>query len=176
MRTKRSPANKFLRIITIPIRALCKARNFYVKSMTGYADRMHYGNSSVMGIQGTGQVHGLPKSYSVNSARSNSNEEYRELLRAASARNVGPSDLDSFIRQQMTMRSASARRSQPRPQPQPQPQAMPPRSRSVAMGRIDEDSPCYYFGNLDNDIGKSNVVSVKNDFKYTRSRSHSVTR
>lgn len=168
-KSKSSQHNKFLRIVTIPVRALCKARDSYVKGMTNYANRMHYGSSNVMGLQGVEQVHGLPKSYSVNSTRSNNSEEYKELIRSASARNVGPSDLDAYIKQQMTMRSGSVGRSQPKPQPQPM--AMPPRSRSVALGRIDEDNPCCYFGNPDN-----NTISVKNDFKYARSRSHSIAR
>ncbi|KAI3465246.1 hypothetical protein Pfo_021909 [Paulownia fortunei] len=160
MKSKASQQNRFLRIITVPIRALCKARDFYVKSMTDYADRMNYGN--VVAVPGTSQVSVLPKSFSVSSARSNySNEDFQELVRAASARGIGDRvELDSYIKQQMKMRSGSGGG----------PRAMPPRSSSVAMGRIDEDRPCCYFGE-DN----SNIISSKNEIKYPRSRSHAVS-
>ncbi|KAK6160592.1 hypothetical protein DH2020_003973 [Rehmannia glutinosa] len=160
MKSKVSQQNRFLRMITIPIRALCKARDFYVKSMTNYADRMNYGN--VVAVPGASQVSVLPKSFSVSSARSYNDEDFRELLRVASARGVGDRvGLDSFvIKEQMKMRAGSGGG----------PQAMPPRSSSVTMGRIDEDSPCCYFG----EDNSTNFVSARNKMQYPRSKSHAV--
>ncbi|CAA0809068.1 Uncharacterised conserved protein UCP031279 [Striga hermonthica] len=144
MKAKASQQHKFIRIITIPFRALAKARDFYVQSMMNCADR------NIVGLQGTSQAPSLPKSFSVSSSRSTgSDEDYRELLRAASARSIDWGNLGS--------------RGGPR--------AMPPRSISVAMGRIDEERPCCYFGT--DVIGKGN--HVKRELKYPRSNSHVVT-
>ncbi|KAK6116039.1 hypothetical protein DH2020_008308 [Rehmannia glutinosa] len=121
-----------------PFRALGKARDYYVRSI------MDCANSNIVGLQGTSQTPGLPRSFSVNSARSNDDEDYRELVRAASARSIGSRmELDSYIRQEeMKMRAGS----------RAGPQAMPPRSISVAMGKIDEDRPvCYFGGDIIND-------------------------
>ncbi|GFQ05410.1 hypothetical protein PHJA_002685100 [Phtheirospermum japonicum] len=150
MKTKAGQPNKFIRIITTPFRALCKARDFYVRSM------MNCANRNIVGLQGTSQTTGLPRSFSVSSARSSdTDEDYRELVRAASARNIGSRiDLDAYI----------------------SPQAMPPRSISVAMGRIDEDRPCCYFGEDNVIVDGNKVVNVKSELKYPRSKSHAVTR
>ncbi|KAL6578468.1 hypothetical protein OROMI_010796 [Orobanche minor] len=146
MKSKAIRNNKFIRIITIPFRALCKARDFYVSSM------MDCGNRNIIGLQGTSQAPGFPRSFSVSSARSNeSDEDYRGLIRATSARSIGSGiDLDDYIRQETKMKPGS----------RGGPQAMPPRSISVAMGRIDEDRPCCYFGE---------------DVIIPRSKSHAVT-
>lgn len=147
MKSKASQRSRFLRIITVPVRALSRARDLYVRSLTDYADKMNYGNA--MPIPVTSQVTALPKSFSVSSARSH---EFEDLVRASSTRSMGDRvDLDSYIKlQQMKMRAA------------PAPRAMPPRSTSVAMGRIDEDSPCCYFGE-------------DCDIKFPRSRSHALS-
>lgn len=134
MKTKASQENRFLRIITIPVRALAKARDLYVKSMTRYADKINYSN--VMGLP---QVSGLPKSFSVNSDGSFHDEDFRELVRAASAGSIGSRvDLDMYIKAEMMKIHEAGSGNGSR--------AMPPRSSSVAMGRIDEDKPCCSFG------------------------------
>lgn len=159
MKSKASQQNRFLRIITVPVRILSKARDFYVKSMTGYADRMNYGG--VMAIPVTSQVSGLPRSFSVSSARSQENEDFQELVRAASVRSSGDRiNLDSYIKHQMKVRAGS----------RDGPRAMPPRSSSVAMGRIDEDRPCCYFGE-----DSSSFINARNEIKYPRSRSHAAS-
>ncbi|KAL8487709.1 hypothetical protein ACS0TY_023697 [Phlomoides rotata] len=147
--------NKFLRIITTPYRALCRARDFYVNSMINCA------NMNAGGLQQSSQAPGLPRSFSAaSSARSNDDDEdYRELVRAASARSIGSRDNVDYVRK---MRAAS--RSGPR--------ALPPRSISVAMGRIDEENPIYNFGE-DSD-GKNIIAGVKSELKYPRSKSHAV--
>ncbi|XP_075483858.1 uncharacterized protein LOC142524016 [Primulina tabacum] len=131
MKTKESQENRFLRIITIPVRALAKVRDLYVKSMTRYADKISYSN--VMGLP---QFSGLPKSFSVNSAGSLHDEDFRELVRAASARSIRSRvDMNMYIKAEMMKIIHEAGSGNG-------PRAMHPRSRSVAMGRIDENKPC----------------------------------
>lgn len=156
MKTKASQHNKFLRIITVPVRALSRARDFYVRSLTDYADRMNYG--SAMPIPVTSQVTALPRSFSVSSARSHAEPG---LVRASTTRSMGDrAELESYIKQQMKV---------PPVGPRPGPTGMPPRSTSVAMGRIDEDRPCCYFG--EDSVSDSSFVNSK----YSRSKSHAVT-
>lgn len=157
MTTKASQHNRFLRIITTPFRALCKARDFYVRNM------MDCANMNAIGLQRTSQAPSLPRSFSVASSRSYDDEDFRELVRAASARSIGSRiDLDTYIKQETKMRANSGIG----------PRALPPRSISVAMGRIDEESPSSYFGE---DIN-GNIVNIKNELKYPRSKSHAVAR
>uniref|UniRef100_A0A5B7BAM2 Uncharacterized protein n=1 Tax=Davidia involucrata TaxID=16924 RepID=A0A5B7BAM2_DAVIN len=154
MRTKGSnQSNRFMRIITIPIRVLSKAKDFYVRSMTDCAERVSYGN--VMGGPAGGQVSSLPKSFSVNSSRSNDSDE---LIRTTSARRssmgINRVELDLYMQQQMRQQQSTV--------------VVVPRSCSVGMGRIDEDRPC--------DFGEDNHVHVKPDLFYPRSRSYAVTK
>ncbi|KAH6796144.1 hypothetical protein C2S51_037130 [Perilla frutescens var. frutescens] len=156
MKSKASQQNRFLRIITVPVRALSRARDFYVRSLSDYADKMNYGTA--MPIPVTSQVTALPKSFSVSSARSH---EFENMVRASSTRTMGDRvDIDSYIKQQMRMNAGP---------PPVGPRAMPPRSTSVAMGRIDEDGPAY-FGD-DN----GGLINTRNEIKYPRSRSHAVS-
>ncbi|KAL6527331.1 hypothetical protein OROGR_016421 [Orobanche gracilis] len=162
IKSKASRNNKFIRIITIPFRAFCKARDFYVRSMMDCANR------NIIGLHGTSQAPGLPRSFSVISTRSNeSDEDNRELIRATSARNIFSGiDLDDYyVRQETKMKSGSSGGGGGGPR------AMPPRSISVAMGRIDEDRPCCYFGGDDH----VNNINVRRELKYHRSKSHAVT-
>ncbi|PQP93458.1 uncharacterized protein Pyn_11157 [Prunus yedoensis var. nudiflora] len=78
--TKAQNKNMFKRIITVPIRALSKAKDFYVRSMTDVAERVSYGNTM-----------GGP-----------------ELIRAASARSYGTRiDVDAILKEQQLKRSAT---------------------------------------------------------------------
>ncbi|CAL5332322.1 unnamed protein product [Camellia sinensis] len=116
-----------MQFITIPIRALGKARDFYVRIITDYAQRVTYG--SAMYIQ-SGPIHKLSKSYNVSfSSRSSSADNYdlRELIRVASTRRLGV-DMDMDMQRQQMWRSTAA--------------GVVPRSCSVRMGRIDEERPC----------------------------------
>ncbi|GMP44083.1 hypothetical protein CsSME_00013182 [Camellia sinensis var. sinensis] len=127
MRTKASNQNRFMQFITIPIRALGKARDFYVRIITDYAQRVTYG--SAMYIQ-SGPIHKLSKSYNVSfSSRSSSADNYdlRELIRVASTRRLRV-DMDMDMQRQQMWRSTAA--------------GVVPRSCSVRMGRIDEERPC----------------------------------
>ncbi|PSS31499.1 Arrestin domain-containing protein [Actinidia chinensis var. chinensis] len=149
MRTKTNNQNRFMRIITLPIRVLSRAKDLYVKSMVDCADRVSYG--AVMGV-GSGQVSSLPKSFSVGSGRSSDNEDLRELIRAASTRSFGSRvETDLYLQSQMRRPTTAA--------------AVVPRSCSVGMGRIDEDGPCDF-----GEVG----MGVRPELVYPRSRSYAV--
>ncbi|XP_022870854.1 uncharacterized protein LOC111390098 [Olea europaea var. sylvestris] len=101
-------------------------------------------------------VRGLPKSYSVNSTMSSESEDFRELVRASSTRSIGSRiDLDLYLQEQKNIGPVSEAEMRPMP-----------RSSSVAMGSIDEDRPCCYFGEM--------AVNLKRELKYPRSRSHAL--
>ncbi|CAD5169599.1 uncharacterized protein LOC103983578 [Musa acuminata AAA Group] len=114
--SKRSgTSNRLGRCMKAPLRALCHARDFYVRSMNSCAGRMEYGL----------QMGDLPRSYSLHqSTRSSaSDEDLRQLIRAASLRRA---------LSQSTVHGT------------PPPPSAVPRSQSVAIGRIDEDKPCEF--------------------------------
>ncbi|KAG6422049.1 hypothetical protein SASPL_118610 [Salvia splendens] len=156
----------FVFIITTPYRALCKARDFYVKSMLNCA------NSNAIGLHSSVQPGpALPRSFSAtisSRSRRDDDADYRELVRAASARTIGSRvDLDAYVKQERKAK--------------PGPRALPSRSASVAMGRIDEERPTGYFGE-DIKIGNINkfdngrIVDRKSELKYPRSKSHAAVR
>ncbi|KAK1301072.1 hypothetical protein QJS10_CPB13g00097 [Acorus calamus] len=138
-----SSQNRFVRYMKAPLRALVRARDFYVKSMTGCAGRAQYG--AVVGCPGMA-MSTLPRSFSTNSygGRSNDDEDYSELVRVASIKKVADS---------LRAKSGGGVRGVPR-------------SRSVAIGRIDEDKT--YDG--------EEVVGAAAARKYPRSRSQAVWR
>ncbi|KAL9415349.1 hypothetical protein AB3S75_043608 [Citrus x aurantiifolia] len=103
MRGKAQKQTKLMKICKAPIQILCKARDFYVKGMNELA----------------APAVSLSKSYSVNSIKAVDDEDFRQLLRAASTRIV-----DGKL----------------------QPNGMA-RSYSVSVGkigRIEEDKPCAF--------------------------------
>ncbi|KAJ0011149.1 hypothetical protein Pint_33642 [Pistacia integerrima] len=103
MRSKANKRSKFMLVILAPVKILSRARDFYVKGMQDCNARV---------------VH-LSKSLSVNSSKPIDDEEFRELLRAASRKNM-----------QRTKQSGGMGRSY-----------------SVSMGkmgRIDEEEPCAF--------------------------------
>ncbi|KAE8653945.1 FKBP-type peptidyl-prolyl cis-trans isomerase family protein [Hibiscus syriacus] len=116
MSRKGHTQNKLVRFITIPFRALAKAKDLYVRSLTscaaGYA----------------GQYPGLPRSISASSvASSHENEDLRDLIRAASVRSLGHrNELEMFLQEQLKQMKVAKGF---------------PKSSSVGMGRIDEDKP-----------------------------------
>lgn len=157
--TRAHNQNRFMRIITVPIRALGKAKDFYVKSMTDVADRVSYGGGSIGGPGGQFSS-GLPKSFSTRSSSSRSNEgsdDFSELVRAASARSYGTRiDVDKILQDQLK-RSATTTTMGSR--------QVLPKCGSVAMGRIDEDAP--------SDFEEEGGDAKKKDL-YPRSRSYAV--
>ncbi|KAJ0961087.1 hypothetical protein J5N97_000988 [Dioscorea zingiberensis] len=99
------------KLMKAPIRALSRARDFYVNSMTGCAGKVPYGSGS-MGCPAAIP----PRSFSYSEHRiSASDDDLRELIRAASLSRRSPA-LQTPVK----------------------------RSQSVAVGRIDEDSPCDF--------------------------------
>ncbi|KAK4726223.1 hypothetical protein R3W88_031140 [Solanum pinnatisectum] len=117
MKSKVSNKNKFLRILALPWTVLIKTRDCYVNNMINFA---------VVNPQT------LPRSYSTShinnlSLRSINNyesEDYKELVRAASCRDI---NLDlSFVMQQQIRQQMSSRK------------LVMKRSCSVVMARIDE--------------------------------------
>ncbi|KAK4348551.1 hypothetical protein RND71_031306 [Anisodus tanguticus] len=142
MKSKGGQQNRFIRILSLPWKALIKARDCYVGTMTNYA---------------VVNPRSLPKSYSVTSMRSDNSEDFRDLVRAASARSMGENfELNLLIQQQIR---------------QQMPSRKVPRSVSVGMGRIDEDKP-YVLADQE-DVS---MMLMKNDLKYPRSRSHAVSK
>ncbi|KAK1322629.1 hypothetical protein QJS10_CPA02g00093 [Acorus calamus] len=143
-----SSQNRFIRYMKAPLRALVRARDFYVKSMTGCAGRAQYG--AVVGCPGMA-MSTLPRSFSTNSygGRSNDDEDFRELMRVASIKKVADS-----LRVKSGGAAGGVR--------------VVPRSRSVAIGRIDEDKT--YDG--EEDVGAA-VAAAR---MYPRSRSQAVWR
>ncbi|KAK4348304.1 hypothetical protein RND71_031059 [Anisodus tanguticus] len=142
MKSKGGQQNRFIRILSLPWKALIKARDCYVGTMTNYA---------------VVNPRSLPKSYSVTSMRSDNSEDFRDLVRAASARSMGENfELNLLIQQQIR---------------QQMPSRKVPRSVSVGMGRIDEDKP-YVLADQE-DVS---MMLMKNGLKYPRSRSHAVSK
>lgn len=132
------------------VRVLAKMRDSYVQGMTECSGKFDYGAPM------TGHaVPTLPRSYSASSTRSN-DDDFRELVRAASRRRgllENKVEIDLLRKQQVGNKS-------------PMGGAVPnkmPRSQSVGIGRIDEDGPCDFEGD----------VKVKTQL-YPRSRSYAV--
>ena len=133
MKTKAHGQSRFMRVITIPLRVLCKARDVYVKSMIDCSMGTSYGPSMV---SRAGQHPPLPRSFSVSS--SGSGEDYRELVRAASARSSGHSNEIEMYMQLLRQQRSSAMMGSKK---------VLPKSCSAGMGfmdKIDEEKPCVF--------------------------------
>lgn len=183
MRSKGSnQSSRLMRIITIPIRVLGKAKDFYVNSMIKCSDSASSGN--FMGLPAT-----VPRSFSVSSSRSSSydNEDLRELIRSASAsatasartttsmgmgrhnNKLSSMNLDLYLMKQQQMRPSSGAMMMG--------SRRVPRSSSVGMGKIDENMPCDFGEDHQlGSIGSVNVKSSSNEFTYPRSRTYAVAR
>ncbi|KAH7566714.1 hypothetical protein ACOSQ2_023669 [Xanthoceras sorbifolium] len=154
MNTKKSSKDgKLSKYFKSTVRILVKARDFYIRSMTECSDKVTYGTA--MGCP-TGQPLSLPRSYSVSSSKSSGNDDdFRELVRAASTRGLaGKIDQDLLRKQQVRQTPTTLANNNI------------PRSYSVGIGRIDEDKACDDF---DDDVKlKTNL--------YPRSRSHAAVK
>ncbi|XP_042012229.1 uncharacterized protein LOC121760657 [Salvia splendens] len=102
-----------------PAKILARARDFYIRSMTTCA-----GHAAV----GVPNLHfqSLPRSFSANSDYSSRDDDFRELTRIASTRAKAKADL---------LRATSSSPTGPGRVP------AVARSRTVSIGRIDEDKP-----------------------------------
>ncbi|XP_058081573.1 uncharacterized protein LOC131229589 [Magnolia sinica] len=135
MKTKTRSTSKLARCVRAPIRVLCRARDFYVKSMTDYAGRVHCGATT------------LPKSFSVGSSRRSDDEDLRTLMRIASQRSQRENE-EKPVRATHTVASKGL-----------------PKSFSVGMGKIDEETPCDF----EEDVKVDSAAVL-----YPRSRSYAV--
>ncbi|KAF0908305.1 hypothetical protein E2562_024719 [Oryza meyeriana var. granulata] len=107
-----------------PRRALGRARDFYVRSITGCAGHLPPDTAFGYGyptFAATSPAMSRNSSLASSSRFSGGDEDMRELIRAASQRLV----------------AEQAAAAEP---------ATVPRSQSVAMARIDEDRPCEFSG------------------------------
>ncbi|GAU27352.1 hypothetical protein TSUD_05780 [Trifolium subterraneum] len=161
MRNKGQSQNMFIRIMSSPIRALGKARDAYVRSITNCGQSMSYGGGYPM--DAASKFSSLSRSQSAATSRRSSsssrrstsstlegNEDYAELVRAASARTlVNRLDMDLVLKQQQQQKLNKGL----------------PKSSSVGMAKIDEDMP------FDSSIeGKIGFVGDS----YPRSKSYAV--
>ncbi|XP_020211504.1 uncharacterized protein LOC109796232 [Cajanus cajan] len=154
---KKGKQSKLVQIITTPFRVLGKARDMYVRSITKCGHNMNYSNP----VDAAGRFQALPRSYSAATSRSD-NDDFAELLRAASARTlVNTIDMDLVLKQQQQQQQQQA---QAQAQPRPVSSNGLPKSTSVGMGRIDEDSPF--------DLGQGELPALPK--AYPRSRSYAV--
>ncbi|KAG6406850.1 hypothetical protein SASPL_134461 [Salvia splendens] len=123
-------------------------------------------NSNAIGLQSSGQSGpALPRSFSTSSSASRDDDaDFRELVRA---RTIGVENLDAYIKQERKAKHGP-------------PRVLPPRSASVAMGRIDEEKPSGFFGedikigNFNNFDNSNRIVDRKSGLKYPRSKSDAV--
>jgi hypothetical protein len=114
-----------------PRRALCAARDLYVRSLTGCAGHLPgdaaFGYPSFaappMGFRADSFASSRRSSFSADA-----DEDLRELIRAASQRRVAEAAAAAEAAEQQQRHPAAV-----------------PRSHSVAMARIDEDRPCDDF-------------------------------
>ena len=149
--------SKFTRVMKAPLRALIKARDFYIQSMTQCSGHFDYG--AAMGCP-TAQVSTLPRSFSVSSTKStNSTDDFRELVKVASTRSLGDKIELDFLKKQQLQQQGHRK----------SPVAVIgsnvlPRSQSVGFDRIDEDKPSEF---------EENVKVIRTDV-YPRSRSYAV--
>ncbi|GFP78883.1 hypothetical protein PHJA_000031800 [Phtheirospermum japonicum] len=140
MSTKSATARKegkFVRYMKAPVRILARARDFYVHSLNDCAGQVAYYGSAV-GCPTPYNPATLPRSFSTNSScytnHSSRDEDLRELVRIASTRGlVGKTEAD-------LLRSGKS------------PASAVSRSRTVVIGRIDEDKACDQFE--ENDVGE----------------------
>ncbi|KAI3451906.1 hypothetical protein Pfo_008571 [Paulownia fortunei] len=150
--------SKLIRYIKGPIRVLARARDLYVKSLTGCGGHVSYGNA--MGCP-TSQIPSLPRSFSVNSSHPNyrtADEELRDLIRLASTRSLTGKIGAELYRSKSSLPLGGGGGGVA---------ASVPRSNTVAFGRIDEDKPSEF--DEDDNVGLLGEV-------HPRSRSYAVPR
>ncbi|KAE8690379.1 FKBP-type peptidyl-prolyl cis-trans isomerase family protein [Hibiscus syriacus] len=159
MSLKVNTQNEFMRFITIPFRALGKAKDLYVKSLTSCAASVSFSQG---GGDYAGQYPGFPRSFSASSAASRrDDEDLKDLIRAASIRSLGhKNEVEMFLQEQLKqMRAAKGL----------------PKSSSVGMGKIDEDQP-FEFEEKNEVHRVDNNNKKKQDSLFTRSKTYAVTK
>ncbi|XP_052205165.1 uncharacterized protein LOC127809990 [Diospyros lotus] len=149
MEKKASKGTKLSRYLKAPIRALIRAKNSYIDGMTQCAGRFEY--ATTMAGPTAPQVCTLPKSFSVNSTKSGNKEDLAELMRAASTRNLSKKVELELLQRRLPTGPGGGR--------------VVPRSRSLGIGRIDEEKTCEF----EVDVKVNSTAAV-----YPRSRSYAV--
>ncbi|GLJ28386.1 hypothetical protein SUGI_0558650 [Cryptomeria japonica] len=136
---KKPRTASFYRVIKVfsPLPYLAKARDFYIRSMTQCAGRANYSGLAA-GALGVSTIT-LPKSFSTSSLTYD--DEFGELVRAASQSNKS-----SPVAQEKEIPRSFSTNGAP------------------SVGRIDEDSPCYFGGSF-----RKNAAQP--DLRYPRARS-----
>ncbi|KAL3618882.1 hypothetical protein CASFOL_037110 [Castilleja foliolosa] len=119
--------SKFSKYIHVPLQVLARARDFYMKSLTGFSGPVPYGNA--MGCP-TPNITSITRSVSVNSNHKTAEQELRDLIRVGSIRRHDEAEAE-------LRRSKSA-------QPLGGRGRVVARSNTVAFGRIDEDMVFEY--------------------------------
>lgn len=148
--------NKFLRIISTPFRALNK---FYVRSITGCVSRTYYSSSFSDPFSRSCSSSSAAFSSSASSRRSTYfgiDDDYSELVRAASVRSLGhKNEIDMFIQEKLQEEKQKKLK-----------QGGLPKSSSVGMARIDEEEEA--------EEGSVNPKKTKkvSDLLYPRSKSY----
>ncbi|KAL0651142.1 hypothetical protein Bca4012_093833 [Brassica carinata] len=150
----RQNKNKVLRIISTPFRALNK---FYVRSITGCVPRTHYYSSASVSDPFSRSRSSSSAAFSsfASSRRTTDlgiDDDYSELVRAASVRSLGhKNEIDMLIQEKQKKLK----------------QGGLPKSSSVGMARIDEEEEA--------EEGSVNTNSKKVSDLYPRSKSYAVT-
>ncbi|KAL2318428.1 hypothetical protein Fmac_032304 [Flemingia macrophylla] len=148
MRSKGESGSVLSRIVSSPLRALGKARDMYVRSITNCGQHVSYGDP----LEGAGRFSRSRSVATTTSSSSEVSDDYAELLRAASARTlVNRIDMDLVLKQQQQQQRGSDSKGLPK-------------SSSVGMAKIDEDSPY--------EVCDGGVAIVTDP--YPRSRSYAV--
>lgn len=138
----------FSRYIKGPGKFLARARDLYVRSLTGCAGNVGYGSAAGPSLQ----FSSMPRSFSANSSNSAytaREEDLRELIRLASTRSL-TAKVEAELRRSSPMGAGGV-----------------PRSRTVAIGRIDEEEP-YEFGNDAVAVRTEALPRSRSDAPYAR--------
>ncbi|GLJ28391.1 hypothetical protein SUGI_0558720 [Cryptomeria japonica] len=122
-----------------PIPYLLKALDFYVRSMSQCAGRANYKGLAAGGF-GVSAI-ALPRSFTISSLTND--DEFADLVRAASQRSISSPAAQGRKKIPIRFRTNDA----------------------PSVGRIDEDSPCYFPGSF-------RKTGVQADLRYPRTRSY----
>ena len=173
MRSKSTSQKKAVMIIWIfktPIRALCKAKNLYVKGITNFSTTY---NQPTMIIKDANKP-SLHRSFSTTAMESNnhSRQPSGDLIRANSTSTiqVGRVDVEHYIIQQQQHQHQQQQEQEQQQQLYGSRKRVP-RSCSLGMGRIDEDRVSS-FRNDNINGSESKLVIKDNDLRISRNRSY----
>ncbi|MED6133285.1 hypothetical protein PIB30_027046 [Stylosanthes scabra] len=161
MKSKGQSKNIFVRIMASPFRALGKARDIYVRSITKCGDSMNYSNP----MDAANRFSALSRSHSAATSRRSevsNDDDFAELIRAASARTLGNRiDMDFVLKQQHHQQNHHHVHNS----------KGLPKSSSVGMARIDEENPNDY---SEGSVGVHGGFGVPE--MYPRSKSYAVSK